>query len=146
MYFRDLDENNNIIKIPFQNKDKKSLIRISLNNPEEEYYYKSILDAAKDLTNGDRREIQLHLKGSSKFSTIRGYLLRELDIYGNIIENKISIEDKIKEYNLKNPEINGIRHSISEWCKIYNISTTCYYYRIKQGYNQIEAITMPKRR
>lgn len=147
LYFRDINEKGEIVQLPFKiPHGKKPLIRISLNDPSEEYFYDSISSAAKDLTNGNRRQIQLHLNGSSRFSTIQNYLLRELDIYGNIIENKILIEDKIKEYNNIHPLISGERHTIKEWCKIYNITTATYYYRLKKGMNQIEAITMKKRR
>ena len=145
--FRDLDENGNVIIPNFQTRARrKPLICISLDNPDEEKYYDSILDAANALTNGDRRQIQLHLRGSKRFSVVRDYLLREIDEDGNIIENGISIEEKIAEYNRTNPEINGERHTITEWCKIYNISTVSYYKRIKQGMTPIEAITLPKRK
>ena len=142
-----MDENGNVIIPNFQTRARrKPLICISLDNPDEEKYYDSILDAANALTNGDRRQIQLHLRGSKRFSVVRDYLLREIDEDGNIIENGISIEEKIAEYNRTNPEINGERHTITEWCKIYNISTVSYYKRIKQGMTPIEAITLPKRK
>lgn len=73
-------------------------------------------------------------------------MLREIDEDGNIIENGIAIKDKIEEYNRTNPCINGERHTITDWCKIYNISTTSYYKRIKKGMTPIEAITLSKRR
>ena len=145
--FRDLDENGKVIIPNFQTRARrKPLICISLDNPGEEIYYDSILDAANDLTGGDRRQIQLHLQGSKRFSTVRNCLLREIDEDGNIIENDIAIKDKIEEYDRTNPCINGERHTITEWCKIYNISTTSYYKRIKKGMTPIEAITLSKRR
>lgn len=145
--FRDIDDNNQIIIPDFKTRNRrKSLICISLDNPENEYYYDSISSAAKVLTNGERREIQLHLQGSKRYSTIYNYLLREIDENGNIIDNGISIEEKIIEYNRTNPEINGERHNITDWCKIFNITTQTYYYRLKQGYDIITALTMPKRR
>ena len=145
--FRDLDKQGKVIIPTFATMPRrKMLIRISLEDPDEEKYYNSISEAADDLTNGDRRQIQWHLQGSTRFSTVRNYLLREIDIEGNIIDNGISIEDKIKEYNKTNPCINGERHTIKDWCKIYNITTNCYYYRIKQGMTPIEAITLPKRK
>lgn len=147
IYFRDLDENGKVIQKPFRHShSKKPLIRISLDNPQEEYYYNSVSEAADDLTNGERRQITAHLSGSTQYSVVRGYLLRELDIDGNIIENSIKIEDKINEYNRLHPEINGERHTITEWCKIYGISTRTYYDRLKKGYDSIAAITTPKKR
>ncbi len=145
-YFRDLDEHNQIIPFPFKRPNgKKKLICIPLDNPEEITYYDSISDASKALTNGDRRQIELHLQGSYRYSVIRGNLLREVDIYGNIIENNILIDQKIDLYNQSHPLINGERKTISEWCKFYNITQQCYYYRLKQGYSIEEALTMKKR-
>lgn len=145
--FRDLDENGKVIIPNFQTKTRrKPLICIPLDNPDEEIYYDSILDAANNLTGGNRRQIQFHLHGSKRFSTVRNCLLREIDEDGNIIENAIPIEEKIIEYNRLNPEINGERHTITDWCKIYNITKQTYYYRIKQGMTPVEAITLQKRR
>ena len=147
LYFRDLDENDQVITKPFTRPHgKKALICISLDNPEQIQYYESISAAAKAFNLTDRRELQQHLSGSKRYSNIKGYIFRELDLYGNIIENCFSIEDKIKEYNRVNPCINGERHTITDWCKKYNITTQTYYYRIKQGMTPIEAITLPKRR
>lgn len=73
-------------------------------------------------------------------------MIREVDAEGNIIENSILIENKIKEYNEKNPIINGERHNIIEWCQIYNISKNTFYKRIGKGMSTIEALTLPKRR
>lgn len=147
LYFRDLDENNQVITKPFMRPHgKKALVCISLDNPENIKYYESISAAAEAFSLTDRRELQQHLSGAKRYSSIKGHIFRELDLYGNIIENNISIEDKIKEYNKTNPYINGERHTIKDWCKIYNITTNCYYYRIKQGMTPIEAITLPKRK
>ncbi len=147
LYFRDLDEHNQIIVKPFTRPhSKKALICISLDNPEQIQYYESISAAASAFNLTDRRELQQHLQGSKRYSNIKGYIFRELDLYGNIIENNILIDDKIEEYNRLNPCINGIRHSIREWCNIYNISSRSFYYRIRQGYDTITALTMPKRR
>ena len=50
LIFRDLDENNNIIEKPFKNyKGKKTIIAISIDNPENELYFESISEAAKNL-------------------------------------------------------------------------------------------------
>ena len=75
-------------------------------------------------------------------------IFRKIDEYGNIIEipNTPTIDEKLKEFNEKYPLINGERHNITEWCKIYNISTGSFYTRRKTGMGIIEAITTPKRR
>lgn len=38
-----------------------------------------------------RDQIQQCIKGSSRYSTVKGYLIREIDNEGNIIENNIKI-------------------------------------------------------
>lgn len=68
LFFRDLDENNQIIKRPFKPyKNKKQLIGIKIDNPSEEVYFNSISEAAKIL-NSDRRSIGLCLQGSDRHS------------------------------------------------------------------------------
>lgn len=143
--FRDLDEFNQIIKIPFKNyKARKPLVGINIENPEEERYFESISAAAKELSS-DRTSIEQCIQGSTRHSTVKGYILRELDINGNLIENNIDIDQKIEEYNNKNPLINGERHNLKEWCKIFNISFNSFNYRRKKGMSVIEALTTPKK-
>jgi len=144
-YFRDLDENNQIIYKPIKNQHgKKHIIGISVNNPEDELYFDSISEAGKIL-NIDRKSISACVNGSSKYSIVHNYIWREIDNYGNIIDFIPSIEDKIKEYNNTNPLINGERHNIKEWCKIFNISTNSFYKRKNKGMDTISALTMPKK-
>ena len=146
LYFRDLDKNNNIIHKPIKRyKGKKSLICIPVYEENDILYFESISEAAKKLSS-DRQSIGKCISGSQRYSVIKNYIIREIDIYGNIIENNISIEDKIKEYNKRNPIINGIRHNIPEWCKIYNIKPATVNYRIRNGVDPIQAITTPVRR
>lgn len=85
----------------------------------------------------DRSSIRKCITGSTRYSIVKGYIIREIDIYGNIIENNITIEEKIKEYNRRNPIINGIRHNIPEWCKIYKINPTTVNTRIRKGVDPI---------
>lgn len=145
-FFRDIDKNGDIKEIPFKNyKSKKSIVGINVENPIDELYFDSISMAAKEMDT-DRGSLAKCIAGNQRYSIIKGYIWRELDIYGNIIENSINIEQKIEEYNSDNPVINGERHSVSEWCKIYNISRNSYYKRIKNGMSVVEAITTPKRR
>ena len=78
---------------------------------------------------------------------IKGYVYREIDIYGNIIDtSELTIDDVIKEYEKRHPVIEGVRHSISEWCKIYNIKQATVNARIRNGMSSIDAITTPIRR
>ena len=146
LIFRDLDEKGNIIEKPFKSyKGKKMIVGFLLEDPTQEVFFSSITEAAQKL-NSDRCSIGRCIKGDKRYSQIKGYVLRELDLNGNIIEVENTIEDKIEEYNRKNPCIDGERHSIKEWCEIYNISRNTYYNRIKSGMNSIEAITTKKRR
>lgn len=146
LYFRDLDENGNIISYPIKKPyGKKSVICIPVEDDKHELFFESISEASKQLST-DRQSIGKCIKGDTKYSIVKGYIIRELDIYGNIIENNIDIEERIKEYNYHNPLINGERHSITEWSKIYGITRQTVMNRIKKGMNVIEAITTPSRR
>ena len=145
LMFRDLDENNNIIFQPFKSyKNRKPIIGIKLDNSEE-IYFESILAAAKELST-DRRSLELCMQGNEKYSNVKGYIFRELDLDGNIIEVENTIENIQQNYNETNPLINGERHNIKEWCEIYGITRTSFYQRKKKGMTTIEAITTPKRR
>lgn len=94
----------------------------------------------------DRPSLSKCIRGVDKYSNVKGYIWREIDIYGNIIEVEKTIEDRLNEYNKTNPLINGERHTIKEWCQIFNITTTCYYSRRKKGMDVVTALTAPKRR
>lgn len=141
--FRDLDENGQIIHQDIKSyKGKKKIIAINASSPDEEIYFDSILQASK-LLPSDRGSISKCLQGNTRYSVIKGYILREVDLEGNIVQNNINIEDKINEFQNKNPLINGVRHTIPEWCKIYNIKPGTVNYRIRNGWNIIDAIITP---
>lgn len=144
--FRYLDENDNVIPVEHKtNKRRKKIAGISLNNPDEIVYADSILEASQKY-NLFRGSIQKCKDGDPRYSNVGGYIWREIDEDGNIIENNLLIKDLIEEYNNKNPIINGERHNITEWCRIYGISKNSYYKRIKKGMSVIDAITKPKER
>ena len=144
--YRDLDENGKVVSRPMKPyKNKKAIVGIKIDNPSEMIFFESVSEAARQLPT-DRSSLGKCIAGSTKYSVIKGYIFRALDLNGNIIENEISIEDKINEFNESNPMINGERHNITEWCKIYNISTNSFYERKRAGMSSIEAITLPKRR
>ena len=145
--FRDLNNKQEIIIKPIKTyKNKKPLVAINLNNPDEQLFFESISQAAKQLNLSDRRQIQQHLKGNSRYSVVKGYLIREIDTEGNIIPNTIDINIAIQKYNDQHPLINGERKNIKEWCEFFNISTSSYYNRRKKGMGVVEALTAPKRR
>lgn len=145
LVFRDLDEKEEIIFQPFKSyKGRKPIIGINLDNGEE-IYFNSILEASK-LLPADRRSIGLCVQGNQRYSNVKGYVFRELDLNGNIIEVENTIENIKQKYDKTNPVINGERHNIKEWCKIYGISTNSFYSRLKKGMTVVDAITTPKRR
>lgn len=144
--FRYIDQNNNIIPIEHKTrKRRKEIIGISIEDPSNILYASSILEASQKY-NLDRCSIMRCLKGERRYSNVGGYIWREIDENGDIIENNLLIQDLIDDYNLKNPIINGIRHNIKEWCEIYKISSTSVYKRMEKGMSVIEAITTPKKR
>lgn len=143
LIFRDLDTEGKVIEREFKPyKGRKTIIAININNPEEEIIFESVSQAAKTLQ-ADRQSVGKCVKGDIRYSIVKNYIFRELDQNGNIIENNIDIESRIDEYNKANPIINGERHSISEWSKIYNIKPNTIRYRIRNGWDVIKAITTP---
>lgn len=134
LFFRDLDKNGNVVSINSKNKNyknRKSLVGIPLENPNLLVYYQSVSEAARAFNTG-RDQIQQCIKGNPRYSTVKGYLIRQIDENNNIIENNIKIKDKIKQYNEKYPEINGERHTITEWCRKYNITPVTVKNRLKK--------------
>ena len=141
-YFRDLDNEGKIIPIPFKNSHgKKSLIAISIDS-QDELYFESVTQAAEKL-NTDRSSISKCISGSQRYTIVKGYIIRELDLYGNIIENNIDINERILEYDKRNPIINGIRHDIPTWCNLYGIKQATVNARIRNGWSSIDAIITP---
>ncbi len=146
LIFRDLDENNNIISKPIKNKQgKKNIVGYKIDNPEDEIYFESISEASRKLKI-ERTSISKCIQGSTRYSHVGGYIFREIDIYGDIVEVDNNIDKIIDNYNEKNPIINGERKNITEWCAFYGISKTLYYNRRKKGMGVIKALTTPKRR
>ena len=144
-YFRLLDENNQVIKIDIKtHKNKKSIIAIDPTLKHQDLYFDSILAASKEL-GINRQSIQKCIKGEERYWLVGGYIFRQLTDDGEIIENNILIDDAQQKYNKTNPIINNEQHNITEWLKIYNLSKTSYYKRIKKGMNEIQALTMPKK-
>lgn len=146
LYFRDLDENEKVISKSIKHSyGKKAIVGININNPDEEIYFDSI-SAAAEAMGTDRQSLSRCIQGIDRYSNVKGYIWREIDIYGNIIEVEKTIEDRLNEYNETNPLINGERHNIKEWCSIFDLSTNSYYKRRKKGMDVVTALTTPKRR
>lgn len=143
--FRHLDEHNQIIKLPIKSyKGRKAIIAFDPSILHSHKYYDSILQASNEL-NINRQSIQQCLNGNLRYWLVGGYIFRLLDEDGDIIENTYLLEDALKEYNRLHPIINNEQHNITDWCKIYNISKTSYYKRIKKGMTPIQAITEKKK-
>ena len=145
--FKDLDENGKVQEVIYKTQPRRKPIFGFNVLTLEEKYYESISEASRQL-GVERARIEKCITGNPRYSIIHNMILRELDQYGNIIEipNTPTLDEKIQEFNRTNPLINGERHTITEWCKIYNISQNSVYRRIKKGMSVIEAITTPKKR
>lgn len=127
-----------------RDKLKNKIIGFNLNNIKDTLIFSSVSDAARAMKT-ERGSISKCANGNPRYTNVKGYIWRYLDQNDNIIECDTTIQQVIEEYNRKNPIINGERHTIKEWCSIYNISTASYYYRIKQGWSIIDALTRPKK-
>ena len=111
-------------------------------NTREEFYFDSVCDAAREC-NIARTSIYQCLLGTNKYWQVGNKIFRRFE-NETIIECEITIQERLDEYDRTHPIINNERHSIKEWCEIYNISRRTYYNRICKGYDIITALTMPK--
>lgn len=110
----------------------------------EEFYYDSVCDAAKEC-NVARGSIYQCLLGTDKYWQVGKKIFRRFE-NNKIVECDITIQERLEDYDKKNPVINGERHNIKEWCEIYKITKQTYYNRIKEGYDPITALTTPKKK
>jgi hypothetical protein len=107
LIFRDLDKDGKVIEKPFKSyKNRKTLIGIDINNPDDIVYFPSITAAAQEL-HTERKSIQQCIQGSDRYSKVKGYIFREIDFNGDILETEKTIEDRLEEYNLTNPLIDS---------------------------------------
>ena len=61
-----------------------------------------------------------------------------------VVRRNIPFEIAINESNYdKTVEIDGERHTVTEWCKIKGISSGDVFSRIHRGWSKIDAITIP---
>lgn len=142
LLFRDLDEFGNVIHVSQKSfHNQQAVIAINIFDKNNVIIFESLTKAA-EYFNTSRQAIYKCTSGQERYSVIKLYLFRNLDIYGNIVLNQIDIDEKIKEYNKKYPLINGDRKSVSEWCKIYNVKTATYYNRIKRGQTPEQALNI----
>ena len=97
--YRDLDEKGQVISKPIKTyKNRKPVIAIKIDDPSIERCFESVSEAARELQT-DRGSIQKCISGNTRYTVVKGYIIRALDINGNIIENNIDIEQRIEEYN-----------------------------------------------
>ena len=151
MFFRDLDENSKVISLDinltsYSFKNRKPIYGINLVSGEEKIF-ESISAASKELNNNLnlRQSIQKCLNGEKRYSIVHNWIFRNIDSDYNIIENnsELTIEDVIERYNYRNPEINGIKKTIVEWCEEYKINPNTYRARIKRGLTPEQALKTP---
>lgn len=144
-YNQSCETHNALSDENIRNNLKTKVVAININDLSQTIY-DSVSEAAIALKT-DRSSIHQCIKGNKRYSKIKDYIIRKIDKDNNIIEpDSLTSQEVIKEYNNKNPIINGERHNITDWCKIYNISRTTVYRRLKNGMNVIDAITSKKRR
>ena len=145
--YKDLDAEGKVIDVEYKTRKRRTALYALNVKTLEEFYYESILVASK-ATGLERKRIHDCISGSPRFSIIHDLIFREIDEYGELVEipNTPTLEEKLEEFNERNPVINGERHNIREWCEIYNITPASYYKRKRHGMTTIEALTTPKRR
>lgn len=143
-YNQIIETHNALTDGKIRQKLSNKIIAINIDNPNEKILYNSVSEAAKSVQT-ERKSISQCAKGEKRYSKVKNYIFRYVDENGNIIEPILTSEQVLKDYNEKNPVIDGKRHNIKEWCQIYGISTASFYKRIKKGYSIIDAITMPKK-
>lgn len=140
-YYRDINENGEIVKLPFvAPKCRKMLYALNINDMSEQYF-SSISEASK-LLNINRQSIIKCIQGHSRYKSVNNYIFREVDLYGNILANNISIDEYIQYYNLYHPIINGKRYAIKDLSYKFNIKEATIRYRLKHGYTIEEALKM----
>ena len=144
--YRDLDENEEVISKPIKKfHGRKNIVAISVEDFEDIKFFESISKAAEIMLT-DRGSITKCINGNNRYSIVKKHIFREIDYNGNIIENDIDIDERIKLYNNQYPCIKGERHSIAEWCQIYNVTRQTISRRIKKGMTATEAILQSERR
>lgn len=122
---------------------KNNIVAINIET-EEKLYFDSVTEAAKYFQT-DRGSISKCAHGDTRYSKVKNNIFRYVDKNKNILEPEhLTSNTVLEKYNNENPLINGERHSISEWCQIYNISRVSYYKRLKKGMDVVEALTTPK--
>jgi len=84
-----------------------------------------------------------HVKAHGELNTT----LDRIDVNGHYEVGNVKWSTKAEQArNMRtniNIEINGETKCLSEWCRIYNIKLHTAYMRIKRGWTQIDALTIP---
>lgn len=143
-YNQSSETHNGLTDEAVRNKLKRKIIAIDIQNPNNKIIFNSVTEAANELKT-ERKSISSCANGSTRYSNIKGFIIRYYDNEQIQEIQSLPIQQVIDEYNFNNPVINGERHSIAEWCEIYKISRQSIYYRIrKKGMDVVSAITTPK--
>ena len=143
--FRDLDKDEKVISKPLlRPRGKKSIVGINVEDYSESYY-ESISEASRQ-EKIPRKSLTECIKGNDRYGIVHNKVWREVSPLGDIIELDTTIQDRIDYYNKRNPIINGERHTIPEWSKIYNVKVGTVNSRIRKGMSPIEALTTPLKR
>lgn len=105
-------------------------------------YYNTVSECAYDLKT-DRSSIHACIRGSNRYKTVKGFIIRQWDKENNkIIPNNIPIEEASRLI-----EIDGKYHTFTDWCKIMGYTTQTIYNRIKKyNIDKKTALLMPRKR
>ena len=93
---RFIDDDNNIIPTNAK-KSIYKVCKISVFDLKDIVYYNSVSEAAR-ATDIPRRELQLSIKGSKRYSVIKNYIYRKCYDNNEIIDNGINIQDLFDNY------------------------------------------------
>ncbi len=93
---RFIDNDNNIIPTNAK-KSIYKVCRISVFDLKDIVYYNSVSEAARE-ADIPRRELQLSIKGSKRYSVIKNYIYRKCYDNNEIIDNGINIQDLFDSY------------------------------------------------
>lgn len=153
-FFRDLDNDGKVISLSidlknYSYKNRKMLYGINMTTGEEKIF-ESVSAASKELVGNLslRQSISKCTNGEIRYSVVHNWIFRAIDNNYIIIEPNLNftIDQAIERYNYRNPEINGERKTIPEWCSLYNIKPDTYRYRVKNGWSPEKALKTPVRK
>lgn len=140
--FRQLDKNGEIILPQKQPRPLKTKIcGIYVFDNSKKIYYDSISEAA-DKEKIERRSIHRCIAGEKRFSQVNFYIWRKIDENGNIIDNNISINSIIEEYNRRYIFYNNEWTLVSKVAEQKGLKPATVMARIRRGWTKERALEL----